>query len=179
MGGLKDTPAPPLKVLRDLAPRAPRFLSLCNFFMLVWVQGSVFQIAAGSHPEQEIWGSHDSLYRDQIQKLLRCCREPYQHATDSSCYNDSEKTSIVLPIDDHDDVPFRSYWRKVKCYIFGSTGVKQVKMIRFCWQWSQNVYQVNTMKIIWDASLLWLRNKNGQPMDTNWLHNHVTVTCYT
>ena len=25
------------------------------------------------------------------------------------------------------------------------------------------------MKIIWDASLLWLRNKNGQPMDTNFL----------
>ena len=46
--------------------------------MLVWVQGSVFQIAAGSHPVQEIWGSHDSSYRDQIQKLLRCCREPYQ-----------------------------------------------------------------------------------------------------
>ena len=45
--------------------------------MLVWVQGSVFQVAAGSHPVQEIWGSH-SLYRDQIQKLLRCCREPYQ-----------------------------------------------------------------------------------------------------
>ena len=28
---------------------------------------------------------------------------------------------------------------------------------------------INTMKIIWDASLLWLRNKNGQPMDTNFL----------
>ena len=89
----------------------PRFLSLCNFIMLVWVQGSVFQIsAAGLHPVQEIWGSHDSLYRDQIQKLLRCCREPYQH-TDSSCYNDSEK-SIVWPYYEHDDVPFRSYWRK-------------------------------------------------------------------
>ena len=23
------------------------------------------------------------------------------------------------------------------------------------------------VKIIWDASLLWLRNKNGRPMDTN------------
>ena len=78
LGGLKDTPAPPLKNIEGLSPPRPRFLSLCNFIMLVWVQGSVFQIAAGSHPVQEIWGSHDSLYRDLIQKLLRCCREPYQ-----------------------------------------------------------------------------------------------------
>ena len=35
---------------------------------------------------------------------------------------------------------------KVKSQIFGSTGVKQVKMIEFCWQWSQNVHLVNTMK---------------------------------
>ena len=34
---------------------------------------------------------------------------------------------------------------KVKGQIFGSTGIKQVKMIQFCWQWSKNV-QVNTMK---------------------------------
>ena len=49
-----------------------------NFIMLVWVQGSPFHIAAGSHPVQEAWGSQDSLYRGQIQKLLQCCREPYQ-----------------------------------------------------------------------------------------------------
>ena len=35
---------------------------------------------------------------------------------------------------------------KVKGQIFGSTGVKQVKMAQFCWQWSQNVHLVNTMK---------------------------------
>ena len=35
---------------------------------------------------------------------------------------------------------------KVKGQFFGSTGVKQVKMIQFCWQWSQNVHLVNTMK---------------------------------
>ena len=146
----------------------PQFLSLCNFIMLVWVQGSVFQIAAGSHPVQEIWGSHDSLYRDLIQKLLRCCREPYQQIP---LVITIQKKSIVWPIYDHDDVPFRSYWRKGQMLNFWlyMSGVKQVKMIRFCWQWSQNVYQVNTMKIIWDASLLWLRNKNGRPMDTNFL----------
>ena len=46
--------------------------------MLVWVQGSPFHIAAGSHPVQEAWGSQDSLYRGQIQKLFQCCRKPYQ-----------------------------------------------------------------------------------------------------
>ena len=49
-----------------------------NFIMLAWVQGSPFHIATGSHPAQEAWGSQDSLYRGQIQKLLQCCREPYQ-----------------------------------------------------------------------------------------------------
>ena len=46
--------------------------------MLVWVQGSSFHIAAGSHPVQEAWGSQDSLYKGHIQKLIECCREPYQ-----------------------------------------------------------------------------------------------------
>ena len=45
-----------------------------NFIMLVWVQGSLFHIAARSHPVQEVWGSQDSLYRGQIQ----CCQKPYQ-----------------------------------------------------------------------------------------------------
>ena len=49
-----------------------------NFIMLVWGQGSIFHIAAGSHPVQEAWGSQDSLYRGQIQKLLQCCQKPYQ-----------------------------------------------------------------------------------------------------
>ena len=48
-----------------------------NFIMLVWVQGSPFHIAAGAHPVQEAWGSQDSLYRGQIQKLLQCCQELY------------------------------------------------------------------------------------------------------
>ena len=47
--------------------------------MFVWVQGSPFHIAAGSHPVQEAWGSQDSLYRGQIQKLLRCSQKPFQH----------------------------------------------------------------------------------------------------
>ena len=37
-------------------PAPPPFLSLCNFITLAWVQGSVFHIAAGSHPVQEVWG---------------------------------------------------------------------------------------------------------------------------
>ena len=49
-----------------------------NFIMLVWVQGSPFHIAAGSHPVQVAWGSQDSLYRGQIQKLLQCCQKPFQ-----------------------------------------------------------------------------------------------------
>ena len=36
---------------------------------------------------------------------------------------------------------------KVKGQIFGSTGVKQVKMLQFCWQWSQNACLVNTIQI--------------------------------
>ena len=76
--GAEGYSGPSTQNIKGLSPPRPRFLSLCNFIMLVWVQGSVFQIAAGSHPVQEIWGSHDSLYRDLIQKLLRCCREPYQ-----------------------------------------------------------------------------------------------------
>ena len=52
--------------------------SFDNLIMLVWVQGSPFHIAAGSHPIQEAWGSQDSLYRGQIQKLLQCCQNPYQ-----------------------------------------------------------------------------------------------------
>ena len=46
--------------------------------MLVWVQGSLCHIAAGSHPIQEARGSQDSLYRGQIQKFLQCCQKPYQ-----------------------------------------------------------------------------------------------------
>ena len=55
-----------------------RYTRFDNFIMLVWGQGSIFQIAAESHPVQEAWGSQDSLYRGQIQKLLRCCQKPYQ-----------------------------------------------------------------------------------------------------
>ena len=40
-----------------------------NFLMLVWVQGSPFHIAAGSHPVQEAWGSQDSLYRGSNSKV--------------------------------------------------------------------------------------------------------------
>ena len=91
-----------------------------NFIMLVWVQGSPFHIAAGSHPVQEAWGSQDSLYRGQIQKLLQCCRESYQQIP---LVITIQKKSIVWPIY---DVPFRSYWKKGQRSIFwlyrGQTG---------------------------------------------------------
>ena len=57
------------------------------FILLVWVQGSLFHIAAGSHPVQEAWGSQDNLYRGQIVASMLSRTIP----TDSSCYNDSEK----------------------------------------------------------------------------------------
>ena len=61
--------------------------------------------------------------------------------TDSSCYNNSDKVSFDLST----TYRFVVIEEKVKCQIFGSTGVKQVKMLQSCWQWSQNA-QVNTMK---------------------------------
>ena len=146
----------------------PPFLSLYNFIMLVWVQGSVFQIAAGSHPEQEIWGSHDSLYpglyRDQIQKLLRCCREPCQHATDSSCYNDSEK-SIVWSIYDHDDVPFRSYWRKGQMLNFwlyrGQTGKNDPILLAMVSKCLSSKYNENYMRCFVTMVTQQKRSANG------------------
>ena len=36
---------------------------------------------------------------------------------------------------------------KVKGEDFGSLEVKYVKMVQFCWQWSQNAHIVNTIKI--------------------------------
>ena len=77
-----------------------------NFIKLVWVQQSLFHIAAWSHPVHEAWRSHDSLYRGQIQKLLQCCLEPYQQIP---LVITIQKESIVWPIYDE---PFRSYWRK-------------------------------------------------------------------
>ena len=47
-----------------------------NSIMLVGVQGSLFHIAAVSHPVQKGWRSQDSLNRGQIQKLLQCFRDP-------------------------------------------------------------------------------------------------------
>ena len=52
-----------------------------NFIMLVWVQGSPFHIAAGSHPVQDTWGSNSKV-ASMFSRTI---------PTDSSCYNDSEK----------------------------------------------------------------------------------------
>ena len=113
---------------------------------------------------------------------FKSCFNVVENHTNTFLLLTIQKKSIIWPIYDHDDVPFRSYWRKDQMLNFGSTGVKRVNMMRFCWQWSQNVHQVNTMNNhMWNASLLWLRSKIGQPMGTLTfsLHNHVTVTCYT
>ena len=138
--------------------------------MLVWVQGSPFHIAAGSHPvQEEAWGSQDSLYRCQIQKLLQCCREPYHQIPLILTIRKKYRLTYLRPY------RFVVIEGRVKGQIFGSTGVKQVKMIQFCWQWSQNIHLVNTMKN--QDSLPYVRcfvtmvtqKKNGQPMDTNFL----------
>ena len=94
--------------------------------MLIWIQGSLCHIAAGSHPVQEAWGSQDSLYRGQIQKLRQCCQKPYQQIRLVQ-----KKYSLTYL-----RRTFRSSRSEVKS--FGSTGVKQVKMPQFCGQWSQN-----------------------------------------
>ena len=109
--------------------------------MLVWVQGSPFHIAAGSHPVQEAWGSQDSLYRGQIQKLLQCCQKPYQ------------QMPLVITIQKKYSLAylrrtvFVGIEEKVRGQFFDSTRVKTVKMIQFCWQWSQNARLVNTIQI--------------------------------
>ena len=68
------------------------------------------------HPVQETWGSQDSLYRGQIQKLLQCCQKPYQ------------QIPLVITIQKKYSLTYlRSMYRfavieKVEGQIFGSTG---------------------------------------------------------
>ena len=89
-------------------------------------------------------GSQDSLYRGQIQKLLQCCREPYQQIPlVITIYNDSEKVYFDLST----MYRFVVIEGKVKGQICGSTGVIQVNRIQFCWQWSQTARLVNTIQI--------------------------------
>ena len=58
--------------------------------MLVWVQGSLCHIAAGSHPIQEAWGSrHKIVYTGSNSKVPSMLSKTIP--TDSACYNDSEK----------------------------------------------------------------------------------------
>ena len=49
--------------------------------------------------------------------------------TDSSCYNDSQKVQFDLST----TYRFIVIEEKVRGQIFVSTGVKQVKMLPFCW----------------------------------------------
>ena len=111
---------------------------------------SIFHIAAGSHPVQEAWGH----------KIL-CTGVKFKKKKKKSktISTDSEK-SILWPIY---DVPFRSYWGKRQRSIYGSAGVKQVKIIQFCWQRYQSARLVNTIQsqnsFLWSVNmvLLWER----------------------
>ena len=148
--GLKDTPTPSLKILRGSAPRAPRFLSLCNFMMLVWVQGSVFQIsAAGSHPVQEMFFGGGHMIVCTGIKFKTASMLSRTISTDSSCYNDSEK-SIVWPIYEHEDVPFRSYWRKGQMLNFwlyrGQTGKNDPILLAMVSKCLSSKYNENHMR---------------------------------
>ena len=63
--------------------------------------------------------------------------------TDFSYYNDSEKVYFDLST----TYRFVVIEEKVRGQNLGPTGVKQVKMLQFCWQWSQNARLVNTIQI--------------------------------
>ena len=109
-----------------------------NLIMLVWVQVSLFHIAAGSSctesPEVTrnfVQGSNSKV----ASVLLKAI------PTDSSCYNDSEKVKFDLSTTYH----FAVIEEKIKGHSFGSKGVKQVKMLKFCWQWSEIL--VNTIQV--------------------------------
>ena len=90
----------------------------------------------------------------------------------SSCYNKEYSLTYLRRT-------FRSYWRKGQ--VFASIEVKQVKMLQFCWQWSQNIHQVNTMKI--QNSLPYVRCFGyAAKMVSQWtlsfsLHSHVNEIC--
>ena len=109
-----------------------------NFIMFVWVQGSPFHIAAGSLYRKPgghkfIQGSNSKV-ASMLSKTI---------STNSSCYNDSEKVLFGFST----TYRFVVIEEKVRSQLFGSTGVKQVKMIQFWWQWSQNARLVNTIQI--------------------------------
>ena len=110
--------------------------------MLVWVQGSLFHIAAGSDPVQKAWG-HKIVCTVQWSNSKVASMLSRTIPTDSFCYNDSEKVQFVL----FTTYSFVVIEEKVKGHIFGSTGVKQVKKLQFCWQWSQNARLVYTIQI--------------------------------
>ena len=63
--------------------------------------------------------------------------------TDSSCYNDSEKVYFALST----TYRFVVIEEKVKGHFFWLYGIKQVNMLQFCWQWSQNARAENTIQI--------------------------------
>ena len=54
--------------------------------MLIQGQGSIFHIAAGSHPVQETWGLQG----------VKCKNVVKTTPTDSSCYSDYENIGTVV-----------------------------------------------------------------------------------
>ena len=83
-------------------------------------------------------GSQNSMYRGQNQKLFKCYQKSYQ------------QISLVILI--QKEYSFTYLYRfvvieeEVEGQDFGSTGVKHVIMLQICWQWSQNVRQVNSIE---------------------------------
>ena len=98
--------------------------------------------------DQNFITSYDSCRGHKIVctgvKFKSCFNVVKNHIpTDSSCYNDSQKVQFDLST----TYRFIVIEEKVRGQIFVSTGVKQVKMLQFCWQWPQNACLVNTIQI--------------------------------
>ena len=124
--------------------------------MLSWSRYSLVNVNIGrkfgsigilSHFFFENWYSMNELSFKpaQLQKLLQCCREPCQKIP--LVITIQKKYSLTYLRDLPTTYRFVAIEGTVKGQFFGSIGVKQVKMIQFCWQWSQNVHLVNTIQI--------------------------------
>ena len=100
---------------------------------------NIFILLPGHILYRKPWGHKIVCTGDKF----KSCVNVVKNHTDSFLLLKRFRKSIVWPIF---GVLFQSIGEKVKGQVFGSTGVKQVEMLKFCWQWSQNVHQVNTIK---------------------------------
>ena len=137
----------------------------------------MFDIAAVSLP-----GGH-KIVRTGV-KFKSCFKVVKKHTAGSSCYTDSEKVQFDIST----TYRFVVTEEKVKGQDFGPTGVKHVKILQFCWQWSQNSHQVKIkLRIVWLCEMLRYYGyaaKKVNAMVSQWiltcsLHNHGNETCHT